>query len=116
MLKSKKRRKVCNPGDNTAKDTTWQNEHFLNYNHENQIFKNLNTPAGYQKVPSFEVESSKYPLNIMRLSHYSKSKVNKFVDKVSYEITNSKKGRHWFTQKKHSDAFPTNIQTLVLAK
>jgi hypothetical protein len=33
-----------------------------------EIFKILKTPAGLQKVPSYAVELSKRPLNLMRLS------------------------------------------------
>jgi hypothetical protein len=42
--------------------------YFSNFKIEIEIFKILKLPAGYKKVPSYEIELSKHPLNLVRLS------------------------------------------------
>jgi hypothetical protein len=64
-------RSVWNLGDNTAKNTTRQNEHFQNFELDIKIFLNiLKPPAELQKVPSYAVDrqnalsiSWDYPFN-----------------------------------------------------
>jgi hypothetical protein len=57
---------IKNLGNHTANAITQQNAHFLNFKIEIKNFKSLKPPAGLQEVPSYAIESSKPPLNLVR--------------------------------------------------